>query len=65
MLDLDPEVLTPPHCSFAARPIDCRKESHSQILNKTNWDLLAARYQQLLDYNKAYDGGSSWRWRRA
>lgn len=56
MLDLDPEVPLPRRTAALRHAIlIAEKESHSQILNKTNWDLLAARYQQLLDYNKAYD----------
>lgn len=59
MLDLDPEVPLPRRTAALRHALlIAEKESHSQILNKTNWDLLAARYQQLLDYNKAYDGGN-------
>ncbi len=60
MLDLDPEVPLPRRTAALRHAIlIAEKESHSQILNKTNWDLLAARYQQLLDYNKAYDSAPS------
>ncbi|RYZ94902.1 MAG: hypothetical protein EOO68_19450 [Moraxellaceae bacterium] len=60
MLDLDPEAPLPRRTAALRHAIlIAEKESHSQILNKTNWDLLAARYQQLLDYNKAYDNAPS------
>ncbi|MEY4588917.1 MAG: hypothetical protein RL497_993 [Pseudomonadota bacterium] len=56
MLDLDPEAPLPRRIAALRHAIlIAEKESHSQILNKTNWDLLSARYQQLLDYNKTYD----------
>jgi hypothetical protein len=56
MLDLDPEAPLPRRTAALRHAVlIAEKEAHSQHTNKTNWDLLAARYQQLLDFNKTYD----------
>jgi uncharacterized protein YoxC len=59
-LDLDPQVPLPRRTAALRHAIlIAEKESHAQIQDKTNWDLLAARYQQLLAFNKDYDGAGA------
>ncbi len=59
-LDLDPEAPLPRRTAALRHAIlIAEKESNSQIIDKTNWDLLAARYQQLLAFHKDYDGGGN------
>ena len=55
-LDIDPEVPLPRRTAALRHAmLIAEKEANSQLIDKVNWDLLAARYQQLLDFNKDYD----------
>lgn len=59
-LDIDPEAPLPRRTAALRHAIlIAEKEANSQFADKTNWDLLGARYQQLLDFNKDYDTPAS------
>ena len=55
-LDIDPEAPLPRRTAALRHAIlIAEKEANSQFVDKVNWDLLGARYQQLLDFNTDYD----------
>ena len=54
-LDLDPDAPVPRRTAALRNAfLIAEKEATSDATDKVNWDFLAARYQQLLDFNRDY-----------